>query len=69
MTELIHAAFSARWLSAATVFLVAWLIGSMAAEGLNTAQWLAAAVAMAGSIAWAVIEQVWPAQRRQPANK
>lgn len=68
MNDLIRACFSARWLSGATVFLVAWIIGSKAAEGMNALQWLGAFVALAGSIAWAVIEQVWPAQRRLPAE-
>lgn len=65
MSDLIRACFSARWLSGATVFLVAWIIGSKAAEGMNALQWLGALVALAGSIAWAVIEQVWPAAGRQ----
>jgi hypothetical protein len=69
MNQLIRAAFSARWLSGATVFLVAWIIGSKAAEGMNTAQWLGAFVALAGSIAWAVIEQVWPAAQRAGADQ
>jgi hypothetical protein len=68
MSQLIRAAFSARWLSGGTVFLVAWIIGSKAAEGMSLAQWLGAFAALAGSIAWAVIEQVWPAQQRQPAE-
>lgn len=68
MNQLIRAAFSARWLSGATVFLVAWIIGSKAAEGMSLGQWLGAFVALAGSILWAVIEQVWPAPRRQPAE-
>jgi hypothetical protein len=68
MNELIRAAFSARWLSGATVFLVAWIIGSKAAEGMSLAQWMGAFAALAGSIIWAVIEQVWPAPRRQPAE-
>lgn len=68
MNDLIRAAFSARWLSGATVFLVAWIIGSKAADGMSLAQWMGAFAALAGSIVWAVIEQVWPAQRRQPAE-
>lgn len=68
MNGFIRAAFSARWLSGATVFLVAWIIGSKAADGLSALQWLGATVALAGSIAWAVIEQVWPAHQRLPAE-
>ncbi|MDO9337389.1 MAG: hypothetical protein EON95_06480 [Caulobacteraceae bacterium] len=68
MNELIRAIFSARWLSGGTVFLVAWIIGSKAAEGMNLFQWAGALVALAGAIAWAVIEQVWPARRRQTAE-
>lgn len=68
MTDLIRAVFSARWLSGGTVFLVAWIIGSKAAEGMGPLQWAGAAVALAGSIAWAVIEQVWPARQRQTAE-
>lgn len=68
MNELIRAVFSARWLSGATVFLVAWIIGSKAAEGMGTLQWIGALAALAGSIAWAVIEQVWPAPQRQTAE-
>jgi hypothetical protein len=68
MNGFIRAAFSARWLSGATVFLVAWIIGSKAADGLSALQWLGAFVALAGSIAWAVIEQVWPAPQRLPAE-
>ncbi len=69
MTELIRAVFSARWLSGGTVFLVAWIIGSKAAEGMGVLQWAGAVVALAGSIAWAVIEQVWPVRRQQTAEK
>ncbi|MDB5472667.1 MAG: hypothetical protein JWR84_4227 [Caulobacter sp.] len=69
MNQLIRAAFSARWLSAATVFLVAWVIGSKAADGMNALQWAGAFVALAGSIAWAVIEQVWPATERARADQ
>lgn len=64
MIELIRACFSARCLSGATVFLVAWIMGSKAAEGMSLLQWLGGFVALAGSIAWAVIEQVWPAASR-----
>ena len=68
MNALIRAAFSARWLSGATVFLVAWIIGSKAAEGMSGLQWAGAFAALVGSIAWAVIEQVWPAHQRLPAE-
>ena len=68
MSELIRACFSARWLSGATVFPVAWIMGSKAAEGMSLLQWLGAFAALAASIAWAVIEQVWPAPDRQPAE-
>ena len=69
MNQLIRAAFSARWLSGATVFLVAWIIGSKAAEGMSLGQWLGAFAALAGSIIWAVIEQVWPAPVRSGADQ
>lgn len=68
MNQLIRAAFSARWLSGATVFLVAWIVGSKAAEGMTLGQWLGAFVALAGSILWAVIEQVWPAPQSRAAE-
>ena len=69
MNQVIRTVLSARWLSGATVFLVAWIIGSKAAEGMGALQWAGAFVALAGSIAWAVIEQVWPAQQRQLSAK
>ena len=69
MNQLIRAAFSTRWLSGATVFLVAWIIGSKAAEGRSLGQWLGAFAALAGSIIWAVIEQVWPAPARAQADQ
>ncbi|NBB14952.1 hypothetical protein GVN21_06190 [Caulobacter sp. SLTY] len=68
MNEFIRAALSARWISGAAVFLVAWVVGSTAAEGMNLTQWLGAVAAMVGAITWAVIEQVWPAPTRQPAD-
>ena len=68
MNEFIRAALSARWISGATVFLVAWVVGSTAAEGMNLTQWLGAVAAMVGAITWAVIEQVWPAPVRQRAD-
>jgi hypothetical protein len=60
MLSLVRATLSARWISAASVFVVAWIIGGRAAEGLAPAQWLGAAAALAGVIGWAVTEQVWP---------
>jgi drug/metabolite transporter (DMT)-like permease len=70
MTDFPRDALSLRWISGATVFLVAWIIGSKAAEGMNPVQWTGAVAALAAAIAWAVIEQVWPAARvAEPADR
>jgi hypothetical protein len=58
--------FAAEWGSAALVFMVSALVGRMAAEGMNTVQWLGAAVAVLGSITVAVAVRVWPAPARRP---
>jgi hypothetical protein len=46
--------------------MVSALVGRMAAEGMNTVQWLGAAVAVLGSITVAVAVRVWPAPARRP---
>ncbi len=68
MNEFVRNAMSGRWISGAAVFLVAWVVGSTAAEGMNLTQWLGAIAAMVGAITWAVIEQVWPAPVRRRAD-
>ena len=61
--------FAAEWGSAAMVFMVSALVGRMAAEGMNTVQWLGAAVAVLGSISVAVAVRVWPSPAKAEANK
>jgi len=51
----------AQWASSIMVVLVSGLVGQFAAIGMNPAQWAGALLAMAGSIALAVMLRVWPA--------
>lgn len=53
----------ARWLTAAAVVLVSWIVGRYAAEGMNPVQWMGGVLAVAGAIALAVIvrtpKEIW----------
>jgi len=52
---------AAQWASTIMVVLVSGLVGQFAARGMNAAQWAGAVLAIAGSIALAVMLRVWPA--------
>jgi hypothetical protein len=49
-----------RWASAILVVLISGLAGQLAAHGMNTVQWLGAALAVLGSVTLAVLVRVWP---------
>lgn len=51
---------AANWASAILVVIVSGLAGQLAAHGMNTVQWLGAALAVLGSITLAVLVRVWP---------
>jgi len=51
-----------QWASAILVVVISGLAGQFAAHGMNTVQWLGAALAVLGSITLAVLVRVWPAQ-------
>ena len=51
-----------RWASAILVVIISGLAGQLAAHGMNTVQWLGAALAVLGSITLAVLVRVWPAE-------
>jgi hypothetical protein len=42
------------------VILISGLAGQFAAHGMNTVQWLGAALAVLGSVTLAVMVRVWP---------
>ncbi len=49
-----------EWGSAMLVFVSGATTGHFAATGMNTIQWMGAAVAVLGSVAVAVAVRVWP---------
>ena len=49
-----------QWGSAILVVVISGLAGQFAAHGMNTVQWLGAALAVLGSITLAVLVRVWP---------
>jgi uncharacterized membrane protein (DUF441 family) len=56
--------FDARMLTVGLIMLTAGLLGQYAAHGISLAQWISGLVAVAGSIALAVMVRVWPAAER-----
>ncbi|MBQ1543544.1 hypothetical protein C5708_13770 [Caulobacter sp. CCUG 60055] len=63
MFERLRSPLIAKWLSAAAVVAVSWIVGRYAAEGMNPVQWMGGALAVAGTIALAVIvrtpKEIW----------
>lgn len=53
---------AAHWATAILVVIVSGLAGQFAAQGMNTIQWLGAALAVLGSVSLAVMVRVWPAR-------
>lgn len=51
---------AAQMASSILVIVVSALAGQFAAHGMNTVQWLGAALAVLGSITLAVLLRVWP---------
>jgi hypothetical protein len=60
---------AAQWASSIMVVLVSGLVGQFAAIGMNPMQWAGALLAMAGSIALAVMLRVWPAPAPIPNRR
>lgn len=60
---------SIHWATAILVVIVAGLAGQCAAHGMNTVQWLGAALAVLGSITLAVMVRVWPAAARSRVKR
>lgn len=54
---------AARGASVALVVITAGLVGQFAAAGMSPVQWAYGLVAIAGSIAAAVMVRCWPAQK------
>ena len=63
MTSLLKSAQAAEWGSALLVILASSIVGHEAALGMSAQQWACAALAVAGSVAVAVMVRVWPAKR------
>lgn len=61
MRSFMTSAQTLEWATAALVFIVAMLMGSFAAQGMNAMQWAGAAAAVLGSVTLAVLVRVWPA--------
>ncbi len=60
MFKLFTSAEALEWATGALVFIVAMLMGTYAAQGMNAVQWAGAAAAVLGSVTLAVLVRVWP---------
>ena len=53
-----------EWATAGLVFVISMMMGTYAAQGMNSVQWAGAATAVLGSVTLAVLVRVWPAQAK-----
>lgn len=60
MRSFIASGQALEWATAGLVFIVAMLMGTYAAQGMNSLQWVGAAAAVLGSVTLAVLVRVWP---------
>jgi general stress protein CsbA len=67
MPPALQIVFSARYLSAGAVVIVAMLVGAEAAKGMNLVQWLGGLTSVSAAISWAVIERAWPKKAKAQA--
>ena len=68
MLDKLRSEKAAHWASGILVVLVSGTAGQFAAQGMNSAQWTGAALAIGGSVALAVMVRVWPAPARAPSS-
>ena len=62
MLKVLASAEALEWATGGLVFLVAMLMGTYAAQGMNAVQWAGATAAVLGSVTLAVLVRVWPPQ-------
>ena len=51
-----------QWATAGLVFVISMMMGTYAAQGMNSVQWAGGVAAMLGAVSWAVIVRVWKDQ-------
>ncbi len=63
MPPALQIVFSARFISAGAVVILAMLVGAEAARGMNVVQWMGGLTSVSAAVSWAVIERAWPKTR------
>ena len=58
-----------EWATAGLVFVISMMMGTYAAQGMNSVQWAGAATAVLGSVTLAVLVRVWPATAKARAQE